>query len=277
MKLPQLLIVSLQVFTLSFSVISSTIKANILSIKTSKSSYGVLEHFTQLYFDNDGNMTDRYMDIIINEPNFAVKDILYSAHDIAIRNMNYSFGKSFIPTDGSKKVGLIDCTHLIAQIFLRAGLPYEYVSTIGMVKKYPTAKKYYDYISPVMGTKNSFKPKTGDILAYYRNNKGHAVMVIDPKKCMAINATTWNWTQKADGTNFRNPNDTGVFFQEVKEGKCENGVWTSWDNAYNKFQVHLRHKEIVAAEPTNCPIDSDSEDCSNVPSRTSLLIPTLRD
>lgn len=285
-----LLLFFFQLQLMIVTIYSPTSHANSSTLNVTKDSFQDMEHNVEIYMDNKRQMTDSYFDLISQEPNFTIKDILYSAHDLAKRRIAYSLGKSYIPADGVKKVGLIDCTHLIEEIFIRAGLPYDYVNTEGMVRKWPAAKKNFEYIAPIEGFSNSFKPQAGDVLAFYNSKRrsGHAVMVIDPLNCIAINSTSWVWTENYQDETVRNPKMTGVYFQEIKQGKCENGIWTSWDNSTNKFQVMLRHKMIIAGESQLENSQPNSQ--ANLgplaplppatyqqPESTNLLIPSLMD
>lgn len=241
-------------------IVLNYIATNTSFTKEDVSFQGEYEVNNRLYIDKNKIITTEYVDLISSIPNYHIKDLLYSAFDFAAGNYRYKLGgKTVVPQQSIKK-GYLDCTNFIYYLFERAGIPTEHATTFQMVdtgekirkkqKVNNTITKNFEYIPAIKNTKNSFMPKSGDILAFFdkARNRGHAVVVIDPKNCIAVNATAWVWVQVDNQDEEKNVLDrskTGIFFQKVIKGECENGIWKSWDSHKNKFQVMLRHKYFI--------------------------------
>lgn len=216
----------------------------VISYTSSLKADALKEHHFDLYVDQHNKMTNKYRELVDQEHNTIIKDLLISAHDLATRKITYGLGAY------SPKKQKIDCSHLIKEIYSSANLEYEYATSKAFVAKDSYIQNNFVYILPTPGTKNTFKPNAGDILAYYNSKKssGHVIMVIDPKECIAVNATPWSWIINTSGKSIRDHRKKGVFFQKVLGGICKDGLWTSWDTPTNKFQVMLRHKDVIINE-----------------------------
>ncbi len=256
------------------------------------------------YIDKNGEMTPEYQNLIDREPNPLVKAILKSAFSLASwkKQIRYSFGKSIIPKQNNGQTqGFIDCTFLTYEVYKRAKdfLPVDqnfsnsvlstnHASTLAMVASDSIVKEHFDYIEPYSLTKKtyhngktigikSFKPKAGDILAYnysytdrYKRGKqrGHAVIVIDPEQCIALNSTSAVFVEN-NGVIKRNYLLSGVYFQKVEKGICQDGIWTSWDRDLdnidttyinNNWDVLLRHKDVTDANISAITEPTESND-----------------
>ena len=215
----------------------------------------LLELNTNIYIGTNNTMTPAYLELVYSVKNRDLQELLYNAFEFAVSNYSYRLGGRTLTWSGSKKKGYIDCTALIFYLFKETNLPVEFATTWQMVSRLPHVKENFNYIPAIPGTRNSFMPKTGDILAYYdkTRERGHAVLVIDPKKCIAINATSWVWVENAEGDIVLDRSQSGVFFQKVEKGECSDGIWKSWDSSMNRFQVMLRHKNFEVEENALSP------------------------
>jgi cell wall-associated NlpC family hydrolase len=91
-------------------------------------------------------------------------------------------------------------------------------------------------------TKKGFKPRTGDILAF----PGHALAVLDPKKCIAIQSSVWLCTkidQYGSCHDSVSGKNAGVsIYKLMNKGDCENGYWKQLDTPKNTFTSGWRPK-----------------------------------
>ena len=215
------------------------------------STKGILEVNVDKYFGPNNELSNSYQNLIDQQTNSYIKDLLISAHDFASKNIKYKFGASSFTNIKSKKTHktytYIDCSGFANELFDAINLPYNFASSLDMLRQRSDLLDQFQFEKISNQVEKGFRPNTGDILAYnypYKVNgvvkrKGHVVVVIDPKECIAINATSYVW-----------PNDNstvdrskqGVYFQQILKGNCDDGLWKSWDSADNKFQVLLRHK-----------------------------------
>lgn len=113
-------------------------------------------------------------------------------------------------------------------------------------------RKVYDFFKiqsieeyqQTTGLKN-FYPQAGDVLAYYNTKKreGHAVIVVDPMNCVAIDSSPYSFKEGKHG---KIKSKEGVQFRYLKSPSCNpmTGEWTSWGKAANKFQVLMRHRNF---------------------------------
>ncbi|MDH4469294.1 MAG: hypothetical protein QE271_14645 [Bacteriovoracaceae bacterium] len=89
----------------------------------------------------------------------------------------------------------------------------------------------------------NFHPQTGDVLSYYNKSKreGHAVIVIDPLNCIAIDSSPYTFKEGVKG---KIKELEGVQFRYLKFPSCNpiTGEWYSWGKSSNKFQVLMRHR-----------------------------------
>jgi len=92
---------------------------------------------------------------------------------------------------------------------------------------------------------NHFHPQTGDVLAYYdtKRKEGHAVIVVDPLNCVAIDSSPYSFIEGVKG---KIKDKEGVQFRYLTFPSCNplTGEWYSWGKKNNKFQVLMRHRNF---------------------------------
>lgn len=202
---------------------------------------------SNLYIGPNKEMTPAFEALIAEQKNPLVVNLLRAAFELAARPVpiRYKYAASNIP-DNEDVPGQIDCSGLVTAIYEKSKLNITHASSRMMVNKEPVVLENFNSIKPITLPNGArrFTPQAGDILAF----KGHVVMVVDPYKCTAINSTSYVLEETENGNSVRNSRLSGVYFQKVEKGICENGHWYSWDNRTNVWKVMLRHKDVIAED-----------------------------
>lgn len=240
------------------------------------------------YMTDTGQMTQRYISLIESQTDADVKNLLVKSFDFATRDIRYKFSASnlmSVTLKSGQKREYLSCTGFTYELFKAIGLDYPYTSSEWMVKKDKKLWTHFDLIPP-SPKEGGFRPKTGDILAYSiynpktKKRRGHAVVVIDPGNCIAINSTSWVMVRLVESTDnstedenaddlgendeedtdiiVRDATKSGVYFQEIARDRCMDGHWKAWDRSSNKFQILLRHKKFQDDQILEEKIASDS-------------------
>ncbi|KAB8027396.1 hypothetical protein [Fluviispira multicolorata] len=143
----------------------------------------------------------------------------------------------------------VDCTRFLWHLYAgEMNLPYNSKYKNSAILSHTFAKKQIDQelknFVPLKKYKNGFQPRTGDILAF----PGHALAVLDPKQCIAIQSTSWaceKMTAKGQchkGTQGKNAGV--VIYKLMNKTDCTNGIWNKLDSQKNKFTAGWRHKAL---------------------------------
>lgn len=177
-------------------------------------------------YSKNGKMTKAFEDLVYKQKNVYVRNLLIEAFNLVEEDIKYKYG-------GDSFKG-IDCTNFINLLFERIGLPVKNLTTGLMTNS--NAKNYYASDFEVYRKKKVkyFQPKTGDILAY----NGHAVIVIDPQNCIAVNSAAWTAGNGPEGVQFH---------QITDKSRCANGKWLYWDikDGSHDWEVLFRQHDIA--------------------------------
>jgi len=199
--------------------------------------------------------SNEYKNLIDLYTGTYLEKILRNAFEMSLENIGYHFSaselmKNPIKNERSKYPMVLSCTGLIKELFNRSGIYFEYLESKDMVNLKNLNSSIKDNFEVITRNdlsseekKIGFSPKTGDILAFYDSSKkmGHAVIVIDPEKCIGFNSTPYY----ADYlTKKRNDELEGVGFQIVGESRCKDGKWRAWDNENYQLKALLRHLKL---------------------------------
>ncbi|BBH52230.1 hypothetical protein [Fluviispira sanaruensis] len=143
----------------------------------------------------------------------------------------------------------VDCTRFLWHLYAgEMNLPYNSKYKNSAILSQTFAKRRINSelknFVPLKRYKNGFAPRTGDILAF----PGHALAVLDPKQCIAIQSTAWaceRMTPRGQchkGTEGKNAGV--VVYKLMNKDDCANGLWNKLDSNKNKFTAGWRHKAL---------------------------------
>ncbi|APJ03010.1 hypothetical protein [Silvanigrella aquatica] len=202
--------------------------------------------WNQLYYENHSPQVRQFINYS-KATKIALKDyeIPYTYNGTS-GNWNTKYLSSKNKIEFMRKNG-VDCTRFLWHLYAeQLNLPYnsKYRNAAILSQSFAQKRSTIELKNfiPIKKMKNGFKPKTGDILAF----PGHALAVLDPEKCIAIQSTSWFCKKmSANGTCYEaaKGKEAGVtIYKLMNKGDCENGVWKQLDSPKNKFTAGWRHK-----------------------------------
>lgn len=150
--------------------------------------------------------------------------------------------------DHMRKYG-VDCTRFLWHLYSeKMKLPFNASHKNAPILSQTFARshssKELKYFVPIKKQNGAFTPRTGDILAF----PGHALAVLDPKKCIAIQSASWvcrKMSYQGYCLDAAKGKDAGVtIYKLMNKGDCEEGVWKQLDAPKNRFTAGWRHKAL---------------------------------
>lgn len=175
------------------------------------------------------------------------REIPYAWNGIA-QNWNSKYLNSKNKYDFMRHHG-VDCTRFLWHLYAeKMRLPFNAKIKSAPILSHSFAQskinKELGNFVPLKKEGSLFKPRTGDILAF----PGHALAVLDPNKCIAIQSASWvckKITNSGSCLHSAKGKDAGVsIYKLMNRGDCHDGAWKQLDSPRNKFTAGWRHKAL---------------------------------
>ncbi len=164
------------------------------------------------------------------------------------QNWNSNYNKAENKFEFMRKNG-VDCTRFLWHLYAeKMKLPFNSKHKNAAILSHSFAKRRstneLKNFVPLKKMGNAFKPRTGDILAF----PGHALAVVDPDRCIAIQSASWlckKMSLNGSCLNAATGKNAGVsVYKLMNKGDCDNGFWKQLDSPKNKFTSGWRHKAL---------------------------------
>lgn len=202
----------------------------------------------RLYSTNASSQVRSFLNYSKETKNeLSEKKIPYASNGIA-KNWDDKYLNSKNKYDFMRKNG-VDCTRFLWHLYSeKMNLPFNSKTKGAPILSHSFAQRKSNSelknFVPLKKNGNLFKPQAGDILAF----PGHALAVLDPDKCIAIQSASWVCKKRADNgscVNSATGKEAGVsIYKLTNRGDCENGLWKQLDSPKNKFTAGWRHKAL---------------------------------
>ncbi len=201
-----------------------------------------------LYEENQSSQIRSFLTYSKETKSELTQDDIPYAVDGIQASWNYKYAKAKDKYDFMRKYG-VDCTRFLWHLYSeKMKLPFNSSQKNAPILSHTFAKnkktKELKYFVPIKKENGSFIPRTGDILAF----PGHALAVLDPKKCIAIQSASWvcrKMSYHGYCLDAAKGKDAGVtIYKLMNRGDCENGKWKQLDSPKNKFTAGWRHKSM---------------------------------